>query len=515
MLRMTRTENGLVQGIPSGDPRITAYKGVPFAAPPVGENRWRAPQPAKNWEGVRQCFAFGPISIQEIPGEDPEAFYAKEWHVDPEIPMSEDCLYLNIWTPAKTGDEKLPVMLWIFGGGLQGGYTAEMEFDGERIARRGVVLVSVNYRVNVFGYLAHPEITAEDPDGVHCNWGFLDQKAGIDWVRRNIANFGGDPENITIFGQSGGGRSVLCHMTSPMAEGLFRRAIAQSCGAVRLLAPKGMERYYPNLAQAEQTGVTFFNFLGVKSLAEARAIDAKTLFDKQTEFNKKFPCGSLGNFGLTVDGKYVAEDPSDVFLAGRHHRISYMVGLTKDEFHIGPGSEDENEIETWAKHHFGSKAGEFMALARNKARENGISLRKAATVSPFDIGVRTFCRLSTERGDRDVYFYHFGPEIPGDNAGAFHSSDLWFEFETLAKCWRPFTGKHYDLARQMCNYWTNFAKCGNPNGRDADGTPMPEWKPYSETPRAMEFLDKPGMEPKDPDALTNFLIDYNLEQLGK
>jgi para-nitrobenzyl esterase len=508
MLRIARTENGMVRGLPAADPGITSFKGIPFAAPPVGKNRWRPPQPAKNWEGIRQCLEFAPISMQEIPGGNPNDIYTREWHVDSDIPMSEDCLYLNVWTPAKTGREKLPVMLWIFGGGLQCGYTAEMEFDGERIARRGIVLVSVTYRVNVFGFLAHPGITAESPGGVHCNWGFLDQKAGIDWVHRNIANFGGDPNNITIFGQSGGGRSVLCHMTSPMAEGSFHRAIAQSCGAARLLAPKGNERYYPDLKKAEETGVRFFEFLGVKGLAQ-------TLFDRQAEFGKKSATGVMGTFGLTIDGKYVAGDPSDVFLAGKHHKIPYIVGLTKDEFHIGPRTDYEKAVEEWAGKNFDGAAGTFLTLAREKAAHDHISLRAAATVSAFDISVRTFCRVSVERGDKNIYLYHFGPEMPGDNAGVFHSSDLWFDFETLAKCWRPFKGKHYDLARQMCNYWTNFARSGDPNGLDADGTPMPEWHPYSKSPRAMEFLDKPGMEQHDPDGLTNFLVEYNLKLLRK
>jgi para-nitrobenzyl esterase len=251
-----------------------------------------------------------------------------------------------------------------------------MEFDGERIARRGVVLVSVTYRVNVFGYMAHPEITAEDPDGVHCNWGFLDQRAAMDWIHRNIANFGGDPENLTIFGQSGGGRSVLCHMTSPMSVGAFQRAIAQSCGAVRVLAPKGQERLYPNLEQAEETGKRFFEFLGVKNLEEARAIDAKTLFDKQTEFNKVSAANVLGNFGLTIDGKYVAEDPSDVFLAGRHHKVPYIVGCTTGDFPVRPRTSVESEIEAWAARNFGDEAEHFMALARARAAKRGIHSRK-------------------------------------------------------------------------------------------------------------------------------------------
>ena len=156
MLRVVKTENGLVKGIPAADPRITAFKGIPFAAPPVGENRWKAPQPVENWEGVKECYTFAPIAMQGVPGSNPNDFYAKEFHVVQDIPISEDCLYLNVWTPARTGEEKLPVMVWIYGGAFNGGYTSEMEFDGERIARRGVILVSVSYRVGVFGFLSHP-----------------------------------------------------------------------------------------------------------------------------------------------------------------------------------------------------------------------------------------------------------------------------------------------------------------------------------------------------------------------
>ena len=227
MLRTTQTENGRVAGLPGTDARITVYKGIPFAADTSGENRWRPPQPAKDWEGTRECYAFGPIPMQKTPGEDPNAFYSKEWHVDPEVPMGEDCLRANIWTSAKTGKEKMPVMVWIFGGGYKEGYPFEMEFDGERIASRGVVLVSIGYRLNCFGFLCHPEITAENPDAP-ANLGLLDQRYGIEWVKRNIANFGGDPENITIFGQSAGGGSVTYHLCAPGNDGLFQKAVVQS-----------------------------------------------------------------------------------------------------------------------------------------------------------------------------------------------------------------------------------------------------------------------------------------------
>ena len=226
MIRQVTTENGQVRGIEAADPRITAFKGIPFAAPPVGENRWRAPQPCQNWGGVREAYRFAPIAVQDTPGVGTD-IYCREWHVDPGIDMDEDCLYLNVWTGAKNADEKRPVLVWFYGGGLQWGYPAEMEFDGERLARRGIVVVTVNYRINVFGFLAHPQLTSEQPDAP-CNFGSLDQQAGLKWVVRNIAAFGGDPANITIAGQSAGGGSVLSQMACPDNHGLFQKAVVMS-----------------------------------------------------------------------------------------------------------------------------------------------------------------------------------------------------------------------------------------------------------------------------------------------
>ena len=212
MLREATVKNGKLKGLPSADPRVTVYKGIPFAEPPVGDLRWREPQPCKDWEGVKEAYEFAPISVQDQPAVGTD-IYCREWHVDPDIKMNEDCLYLNVWTPAKSLDEKLPVLVWFFGGGFQWGYTAEMEFDGERLARRGIIVVSVNYRLASLGFLSHPEITASNPS-YPSNFGLLDQQAGLKWVYENIAAFGGDPENITIAGQSAGGGSVLNQMTN-------------------------------------------------------------------------------------------------------------------------------------------------------------------------------------------------------------------------------------------------------------------------------------------------------------
>ncbi len=507
MLRVTKTENGAVRGIVGTDARITAFKGIPFAAPPVGDLRWKAPQPAADWEGVRDCYEFGPITMQKVPGINPDAFYSKEWHVEPEIAMSEDGLYLNIWTPAKSADEKLPVMVWFFGGGLQEGYAYEMEFDGERIASRGVILVSVAYRLNVFGFLAHPDLTAEDPDAP-TNFGYLDQLAGMKWVERNIANFGGDPGNITIFGQSAGGGSVLSHLESPMSRGHFQKAIPESAGGVNFLYPACMFRTRENLASAEAKGVEFLEkHLGVKTIAEARKLDAKFIEDKMHEAGLRIGC--------CVDGKFTLEDPSDALRCNRFANVPIMIGNTVDEFPTGAARVTAADIDKWIDDNFGKHADEFRTIAKEAVGDDPESIRKFAAYSTFQQGAQLAVDYLGEQG-RDVYYYQFGPTIPGDNAGVYHSSDLWFEFETLMKCWRPFDGHHYDISRKMCNYWTNFAKTGNPNGNDADGTPMPEWKKVTADAKPeMDFYDKVDGADGEYSKLRRFLIDINRAEIDK
>jgi len=493
MLRQVKTENGWVKGIPAADPRITAFKGIPFAAPPVGDLRWRAPQPAKNWDGVLECYDFGPIAVQEVPGLDPNNIYSREWNVDPEIPMDEDCLQLNVWTNAKTGDEKMPVMVWIYGGGLNVGNPAEMEFDGERIARRGVILVSVNYRVNVFGFLAHPEITAEDPEKP-TNFGHLDQQAGILWVKRNIAAFGGDPENITVFGQSAGGGSTQIQVCSPTNKGVFQKAILHSSGG--LLPPSNGS---PKLADAEAQGVRFFEELGVKNLAEARKVDAKKVWEVAMTTHK-FMWGSV------IGDKFLPDYPSNIIKNGQRNNMKLIVGNTAGEFPNTPRVQTVEELDAYAKETFGAKADEYLAIVK-KGASTIDEMKKNATFNSFELGNVLMLDVNSKLKTSEVYYYNFNPEIPGwDNPGSFHSSDLWFAFETLAKCWRPFKGKHYDLARHMCNYWTNFAKNGDPNGLDHDGTPMPEWKPYTADQRgAMFFGDKAEMIGPNSGELFNFL----------
>lgn len=501
MIRTVTVETGIVKGIPAADPRITAYLGIPFAAPPVGKNRWRAPQPAESWEGILDACRFGPIAMQVPPATGDMNVYRREWNVDPDLPMSEDCLQLNVWTPALDAGEKLPVFVWYFGGGLQVGHPAEMEFNGERIARRGIVVVTVNYRLNAFGFLAHPEITAENPD-FPANFGNLDQKFGTEWVKRNIAAFGGDPNNITIGGQSAGGGSVLAQVASPLNEGLFQKAIVQS-GIV--LGP--YVNMFPNrlggLADAEKIGEDFFRFLGVKTLAEARALDAFYIRDKMLEYNFFW--------GTVPDGHYLVDEVMTSLLKNKRQVVPMLMGRTTNEFPSVPGQDTIEAFSEMVRSRYGSRAEAILAAC---SAENIDELKTKGTFSPIELGIRTLYQRTAELENApENYYYVFDAEIPGwDNPGCFHSVDLWFSFETLAVCWRPFVGKHYDLARQMCNYFCNFIKSGNPNGLDTDESPMPDWLPYSAGGLPMVFGNTSAMGDETSETeLMKLLVAHHLE----
>lgn len=499
MLRVVKTENGIVQGLPAADPRITSFKGIPFAAPPTGVNRWRAPQPAKDWDGVLKAYAFTPISMQAPTVIDINNIYTREWSVDPDIEMDEDCLYLNVWTPACSPDEKLPVYVWYFGGGLQVGHTAEMEFDGERIARRGIVVVTVNYRLNVFGFLCHPEITAESPEAPG-NFGHLDQQAGTRWVKRNIAAFGGDPDNITIGGQSAGGGSVLSQLTSPQNEGLFQKAIIQS-GLITSLYPNNrMPIIKQSLSEVEERGKKFFELLGVSTLKEARELDAVYIRDQYL---------ASGEFwGTVVDGTFCVDHPFKLLLNNQHWQVPLMLGHTSTEFINVPQVDTLDAFKQMAVELFGDASHEFLDLCGFQSLDLE-EVKRRASVYIMEYAVRIVLQAKSDTGStQTMYYYNFDAEIPGwDNPGTFHSVDLWFFFETLAKCWRPFVGKHYDLARQMCNYWSNFIRSGDPNGKDATGEEMPRWEPYTpSTPYRMLFGDTPRFELNEPGELMKFLV---------
>ena len=506
MLRQVKTENGWVRGIEAADPRITAFKGIPFAAPPTGKNRWRAPQPCENWAGIRDCSRFALISMQWIPGLGDD-IYCREWHVDPEIPMGEDCLYLNVWTNAKKTGEKLPVLVWFFGGGLQCGYPAEMEFDGERIARRGIVVVTVNYRVGALGFLTHPQITREQPEAP-ANFGNLDQQAGLKWVKRNIAAFGGDPEKVTIAGQSAGGGSVMSQVACKANQGLFQNAVVMSAMIFDPYLRREIGR--PELLKdAEKKGEDFFAFLGVKTLEEARKMDAVRL---QRSY-EKYMEGHVPFFTVQ-DDLFCVGDPIGLYRKGECVDVAMMSGNTGDEFLNTVAAENGKELEKEAARIFGKDAETFLSFPETQKTIPG---QGYAPVSGIECTVKGLL-ADTAKSGRKGWCYRFSPDMPGwDNPGTFHSSDLWFWFETLAKCWRPFTGRHYDLARQMCDYFCNFIRTGDPNGKDIFGQELPRWDPWTEKkPCTMVFLGDgaaPSAEPLTP--FKQFISEKIMDRMRK
>ena len=486
MLKIVDTANGKVRGLSGNNTRISVFKGIPFAAPPTGENRWRAPQPCKDWDGIYDAYKFAPISVQDQPGIGTD-IYCREWHVDPDIEMDEDCLYLNVWTPATSATDGLPVLVWFFGGGFQWGYTAEMEFNGEQLAKRGIVVVTVNYRLGAFGFLAHPDLFKENPEAP-ANFGSLDQQAGLKWVRENIRNFGGDPDNITIAGQSAGGGSVLNHLTSRSSIGLYDRAVIIS-GIIQtpyyrdvVISPKSKD-------DACSWGLKFFESLGVKTIEEARKIDAATLREKASDFRN-----STGYFFTPmIDKVFLDDDPYKLFLEGKHAHVPLISGNTADEFPSFITAESDQEFEQKAREIFKDRTEEFLSFPEAKVTLDG-NLR--APVHGIECSVKTAFKYN----DKPCYYYIFEPDIPGyDDPGTFHSVDLWFFFDNLHECWRPFTGRHYDLARVMCNYFVNFIKSGDPNGQDQDGSSMPMWKPYSPSYKNEMHFTPDGAKAKTQD----------------
>lgn len=503
MIRRVKVESGWVRGLPAADPRITSYKGIPFAAKPVGRNRWRAPQPCPPWEGELFAADFGPIAMQANCAGDPaKDIYAREWAVDAELPMSEDCLYLNVWAPAD-GRTGLPVYVWYFGGGLQVGNTTEMEFDGERLARRGMVVVTVGYRLNVFGFLCHPDVTAEAPDAP-ANFGFLDQQCATRWVKRNIAAFGGDPENITIGGQSAGGMSVCAQMTSPQNNGLFQRAIVQSGTFARPYGePKGLRAR--TLKEAEEQGQRFFAALGVKTLEEARALDARVI----EEQSLRWPWGCWGE---AVDGVFSTYPSGDWYLHPERIQCPVLLGQTSTEFMTAPDAADEEALQALAHELLGDQVEAMLRCFSHPASAESIA--QEGQLHAIGFAIRAAAHANAQKGvEQKLYAYQFDADIPGwDHPGTFHSVDLWFFFETLAKCWRPFTGKHYDLARQMCDYWANFIRTGDPNGQDSQGKTLPLWPALkADDPAWMVFAGTAAAQPWPATALEALLLSASLK----
>ena len=503
-------EEGKLQGIHGWDPRVAVFRGIPYAAPPVGELRWRAPEPPEKWEGVRVADIYGPIACQSVPGSNPEEFWTREIHpTGQEFEMSEDCLYLNVYTTARTGEEKLPVLIYIHGGGFKGGYPYEVEFDWEHMAKKGIVVVSIAYRLGVLGFLAHPWLSAEAPDEAKGNYGTMDQLAALKWVKRNIAAFGGDPDRITIAGQSAGAMSVQNLMTSPMAKGLIKGAIIES--SVTVAFAEKADRSHP-LKAAEKLGEEFFEKAKIGSLAEARRMPARELVHLEDEV-----LGPGVHFEPVIDDIVIKEFNFEAYKRGHHHRIPVLAGYNRGEAlsfskMFGKSYETLVDLRGYASG-FGEKAQEFLSLCHAKSDEDVKALFESDAMLDLPAGARMFGYIQASQG-RKTYLYEFDADIPGeDHAGSYHGSEMWFAYDGLARCWRPFTGKHYDLARQVSSYWVNFVKTGDPNGKDTIGEELPRWESFTaDNEFVMEFTDVPARSERKVDPLMKFRIDYTLQR---
>ncbi len=510
--RIVRTEQGKVRGIFGSDPRVKVFRGIPYAKPPIGDLRWKSPVPCEAWEGIRDCSTYGPIAMQDVPGSDPNDFWTRELHpCGPEFEMSEDCLYLNVYTPSRTGDEGLPVFVYIHGGGLQGGYPFEQEFDWEHIAARGIVVVTMAYRLGIFGFFTHPDLSRENPDGPKGNYGLQDQTLALHWVRKNISAFGGDPDKVTIGGQSAGSRSVQSQLTTPFSKGLFRAAIIQS-GIVTPFHDTTDPRTVRTLSGQEEMGREFLERAGIRSIEEARKTDAAELMKMARDLYH----GRL-RFQLVTDGVYLPESYEDALKHGNWHDVPVIAGYNTGEvasFNRMVSSLPQNmeEFAAFAEK-FGDRAEEFKALAQVRTNEDVEKLFSSETFMRLPVsavyGGRT---LSSQ--DRKVWIYEFNADMPGDeDRSAFHGAELWFAYDALARAWRPFEGSHYDLACTVSSYWVNFIKSGDPNGTDARGNLLPEWESFTQDrERRMYFRDGAEMVDCEVSALADFRIRSEMER---
>jgi para-nitrobenzyl esterase len=466
-----RTDAGLIEGTPGSGSRGAAFKGIPFAAPPVGDRRWKPPQAVTPWPGVRKATAFGPRCMQGRIFED-MVFRDKP---------SEDCLYLNVWTPSTPPPNALPVMVWIHGGGFVAGSASEPRQDGERLAEKGVIVVGINYRLGAFGFLAHPELTKESGQGASGNYGLLDQVAALQWVQRNISAFGGDPACVTIFGESAGSFAVSALMASSLAQGLFQRVIGESGAFFSVgdgtLAPK-------SLAASEEVGQQFAASMGADSLAALRARSADDVL--------KASLGKRPWFGPTIDGYMLREDAYAIFTAGKQTRVPLLAGWNADESRSAVTLASEKPTaKTFAdqtRARFGDSAEAI--LKAYPAASDAEALESAASLaSDMFMGYATWkwIEMHLETGRSPVFMYSFDRVIPiaphhkgngrpvtARDIGARHAGEIEYVFGALASSPRvPWEPVDHRLSDRMMSYWTNFARCGDPNGAS-----LPKWPRY-------------------------------------
>lgn len=505
-LLTVKIDDGIIEGIPAGNQMVSLFRGIPYAAPPIGELRWKDPQPVQPWNGVLKAYKFTNICWQDrVASEGGTSAAAEFYCID--HPRSEDCLYLNVWTPAKSADEKLPVAVYFHGGGYSTGYGFLNCYDGEGFAKRGCIYVTVTHRLNVFGFLAHPWLTAESENKTSGNYGAMDLIAALKWVNKNIAAFGGDPDCVTIFGQSGGGGKTQTMIASPLAKGLFKRAIMQSGGGLT-----GTYRFTCiGLDEGEKIGEKFFDYMGFKTLEEARAMPAEELFTKFSEYNKTARINNPRDMAPKYDNYLLRADRSDIFRAAEHDDLDYMVGSTAQEFYnFNPKLPTAEALRAEAERDYGEFAEQYIKAVNLDDPDYAMQFFYDPMGDGFTAATIAWCENQLDIGYKPSYQYYFTQVPPGAET-AHHSAEHHYVFQTLMRSNRPYGPKDFQLSNQLCDYWTNFVKTGNPNGEG-----LPEWTPYTrENPKALNIKYDLEMEKVPENAVRTFIKDFSLKRLKK
>jgi para-nitrobenzyl esterase len=492
-----KVQGGLVQG--AVEDGLTVYRGIPFAAPPVGDLRWRAPQPVMKWDGVKETVKFAPACIQGMmmgpAGSGPAP--------------SEDCLYLNIWTPAKSPRDRVPVFVWIYGGGFAGGATSIPTFSGEKLAKKGVVLVSIAYRVGQMGFFVHPELSAETKKRVSGNYGLLDMIAGLQWIRKNIAAFGGDPHKVTIFGESAGGIAVSMLCASPLARGLFHGAISQSGGSFGPPRPATMPgENMKRLADAERSGEATLRTAGVASIAEARKLPPDKLSGSGGPGQGGRDAGGRGQAARSgggppgtshwpiIDGWVIPDDQYKLYESKRYNDVPVLIGYNSDEgLSFSPAKTAEDYIAS-VKSRFGPFADKLIEAYPPGTGTPAKTARDLMRDAAFGWHTWIWARLQSKTGKSKVFYYYFDqhPNYPADSPqagrGSPHGQEVAYVFQHLNPDQKP-TKSDEAISEAMATYWTNFAKFGDPNGPG-----LPKWPAFSDAnPLLMYFAQTPHTGP--------------------
>lgn len=454
---VVKISDGKLLGTYDSAAKIYAFKGIPYAAPPIGNLRWQPPQPEATWKGTKDAKAFGARCVQAL--IFPDMIFR-----DPG--PSENCLTVNVWTGALSKSANLPVMFWIHGGGFAAGASSEPRQDGENLAKRGVVVVSLNYRLNIFGFFAHPELTQESPHHSSGNYGLEDMAAALQWVKKNIAEFGGDPAKVTIFGESAGSFAVSELMAAPESKDLFSKAIGESGAAF-----SNTSLSMPTLAQSEEAGTKFGDSVHCSKLSELRAMPAEQLL--KVSLDPK----DVVRFAPIIDGYFIPEPVPEIYAAGKQAHVPLLAGWNKNEG--GTPEQSKATVESFtadAEKKYGDKAAEFLQLYPvgnlQEAKESAADLARDSFIA---LGTWKWIEAQVKTGEAPVYRYLFTHVLPApaDVNGAYHSADIEFVFDDLKNKdlkWRESDEK---LANLMASYWTNFAKTGDPNGPD-----LPKWPQF-------------------------------------